>query len=98
MRFDVAGAVRTIEQRLVVGRPTLVAIDGRSGVGKSTFAGALARVLGAAVIDGDDFFAGGVGLRTDAPSERAESCIDWRRQRAVFDDLRQSRRATWHRF
>jgi hypothetical protein len=35
MRFDIATVVRTIGARLVVGRPTLVAIDGRSGVGKS---------------------------------------------------------------
>jgi uridine kinase len=98
MQFDIARTVRAIEAHSVVGRPTLVAIDGRSGVGKSTFAGALARVLRAAVVEGDDFFAGGVGLRTDSPAERAELCIDWRRQRAVLETLRQNRRATWHRF
>jgi uridine kinase len=82
MEFDVARAVRAIEERSVVGRPTLVAIDGRSGVGKSTFAKRLARLRETAIIEGDDFYAGGVGLRTDSPAERAESCIDWRRQRS----------------
>jgi hypothetical protein len=40
------------------------------------------------VIEGDDFFAGGVDLRTDTPGERADSCIDGRRQRAVLETLR----------
>jgi len=35
-------------------RPGLILVDGRSGSGKSTFAGLLARVLGAAVVATDD--------------------------------------------
>lgn len=95
---ELARATRAIQSSLADGRPTLVAIDGRSGVGKSTFAGELARVLNAAVIDGDDFFAGGVEVRADTPRERAASCIDWRRQRPVLESLRQNRPATWRRF
>lgn len=67
--------------------PFIVAIDGRSGVGKSTIARALAERLDACVIEGDDFYAGGVDLRTDSPASRAVACIDWVRQRAVLESL-----------
>ena len=76
----------------------IVAIDGRSGVGKSTLAGELAQLLGATVIDGDDFFAGGVTLRSDDPQQRAADCIDWRRLRPVLEALRKGQPASWHAF
>lgn len=79
-------------------RPFVVAIDGRSGAGKSTLAGALAGLLDAAVIDGDDFYAGGTGLRHDDPAKRAAACIDWTRQRAVLDALRAGRDGVWRAF
>jgi uridine kinase len=78
--------------------PFIVALDGRSGAGKSTLAANLAQTLGAAVIDGDDFFAGGTVLRTDAPAARAAACIDWTRQRAVLSDLAAGRQARWRAF
>lgn len=37
-------------------QPVVVAVDGRSGSGKSTLSAQLARVLDAAVVDGDDFY------------------------------------------
>lgn len=58
-------------------RPYFVAIDGRSGVGKSTLSLAVGNALGAAVIEGDDFFAGGMGMRSDRLCLRAADCIDW---------------------
>lgn len=78
--------------------PLIVAIDGRSGAGKSALAGALAAELGAAVIDGDDFYSGGTAGQWEAmiPAERAEHCIDWRRQRSVLEALAQGEEATWH--
>lgn len=79
-------------------RPYLIALDGRSGVGKSTLAALLADNVGAALIEGDDFFAGGIGLRSDSPAIRAADCIDWPRQRAVLDALRQGRAASWRAF
>ena len=52
--------------------PVVVALDGRSGVGKSTLATAIADRLGAVVIEGDDFYAGGVGILGDSPECRAD--------------------------
>ncbi|HEU4537486.1 MAG TPA: hypothetical protein VFS00_25380 [Polyangiaceae bacterium] len=37
-------------------------------------------------------------MRPDGPRERAEACIDWRRQRPVLAALRAGRRASWRRF
>ena len=94
-------AIRTIAARraaLDASRALVVAIDGRSGTGKSTLARRLAAALPAAVIDGDDFFAGGVDVRTDTAAERAAACIDWRRQRPVLLALRAGQRASWRPF
>jgi broad-specificity NMP kinase len=79
-------------------RPVVVAIDGRSGSGKTTLAAALADRLGAAVVDGDAFYAGGVAVRGDAAAERAAACIDWTRQRAVLEALRAGRPAAFRAF
>lgn len=75
-----------------------VALDGRSGVGKSTLAMRLAEATPATLLDGDSFFAGGVAVRSDSPEERARDCIDWRRQRAVLDALRGRRSASYRAF
>lgn len=80
------------------GRPRVVALDGRSGVGKSTLAARLASATGATVIDGDAFFAGGIDLRRDPPARRAAECIDWRRQREVLSTLREGRAAAFRAF
>jgi uridine kinase len=95
---DLDAAARAIEARAGGGRPLLVALDGRSGTGKSTLARLLAERVAGAVIEGDDFFAGGVEVRRDSPRERALSCIDWRRQREVLLTLRAGRPATWRAF
>lgn len=79
-------------------RPYIVALDGRSGVGKSTLAAAVGNALGAAIIEGDDFFAGGTGMRSDPLCVRAADCIDWTRQRAVLDALRHGHDAIWRAF
>ncbi len=72
-------------------RPFVLAIDGRSGTGKSTLAAKLAGALAACVLEGDDFFAGGIDVRDDAPEDRVRDCIDWRRQRPVLEALRAGR-------
>ena len=60
---ELVAAVRACSAR--AGRPVL-AIDGRSGSGKSTVAEALARVIDAVLVPCDDFFAASV---TDAEWE-----------------------------
>ena len=89
-----------------------VGLDGRSGAGKSTLAlslsahlargarGALGAVGAVTVIEGDDFYAGGSAATWDRRSivERADRVIDWRRQRAVLEQLRNHGMAEWRAF
>lgn len=78
--------------------PLVVAIDGRSGTGKSTLARALADRLAATVIEGDDFYVGGTGIEGDPPQSRAARCIDWQSQRRVLSALRAGQAASYHAF
>jgi len=78
----VVDAVRQLMTRH--NRPVLVAIDGASGSGKSTFALWLADEFEAALVQSDDFFAAGISnAEWDArtPEERAADAIDWQRVR-----------------
>jgi uridine kinase len=77
--------------------PVLVALDGRSGAGKSTVAALVAAQLGALVIDGDDFYRGGSDAYWDAlgPAEKMDLVIDWERQRSLLEQLRRGEAATW---
>lgn len=75
-----------------------MAIDGRSGVGKSTLAEWLGSELSATVIEGDDFYAGGIGILKDPPQARAQRCIDWQTQRQVLGALRQGQSAEYRAF
>ncbi len=66
--------------------PMLVAIDGRSGSGKSAIAMAVAQPLSAAVIPVDDFFDATIsdtGWDSRSPAERAADALDWRRANIV---------------
>jgi uridine kinase len=80
----------------------VVAIDGRSGSGKSTVAQALARDIGAVIVCGDDFFAANVSdVEWDAltPEQRQAEAIDWRRlRREAIEPLRAGRPALWYAF
>jgi uridine kinase len=88
------------------GAPVFVGLDGRSGAGKSTLAAAAASRLrehghsGVSVIEGDQFYAGGSATAWDqrSASEKVDRGIDWRRQRAVLEDLRELGRAEWRSF
>lgn len=80
------------------GRPFLVAIDGNSGAGKSTIARRLSQRLGAAVICGDDFYAGGTGLLQDSPEQLAQICIDRIRLTSVLQRLKSGRWANYAPF
>jgi len=78
--------------------PWLIAIDGRSGVGKSTFAERLSERFNAGLIAGDDFYAGGTSLRRDGPEELADSCIDRKRLGSVLRQLKSGRHARYRPF
>ena len=79
-------------------RPFTVALDGRSAVGKTTLAAQLAEMLEATVIEGDDFYAGGIEVRSERPAELVATCIDWKHQRLALEALRAGRDASWHAF
>jgi uridine kinase len=81
--------------------PILVVFDGRSGTGKTTITKEMSEQLGATVILGDDFYAGGTlqewSQRT--AKEKADQCIDWRRLRSdALLPLLAGQAATWHTF
>ncbi|MFL5505433.1 MAG: uridine kinase [Gemmatimonadales bacterium] len=82
------------------GSCVLVAIDGRSGVGKSTLATGIADVLQASVVPVDDFFAAHIadaGWDARTPARRAADCLDWRRlRREALEPLKSGRPAAWH--
>lgn len=82
--------------------PRVVALDGRSGTGKSTLAAALALEAEACLVRGDDFYS--PDLARLAPPERealtdaevAASVIDWRRLRTeVLEPLVSRQPATF---
>jgi uridine kinase len=76
----------------------LVALDGRSGSGKSTLAAQLSERLDASIIEGDDFFAGGVVVLDSPASELANICIDWCSQRKAVQALHSQGTATYFPF
>ena len=97
--FEVADLLDHVVQRARCSpKPLIVGLDGRSGVGKSTLARVLADSLHTAVIEGDDFYAGGTELRADTAESRAKACIDWTRQRAVLEAFAGGRVAVWRSF
>jgi uridine kinase len=83
-------------------RPLLVAIDGRSGSGKSELAALVARALDVVVVPTDDFYAAHVSdaeWQDRTPAERVANVIDWQRLRAeAIEPLVAGRTATWQPF
>lgn len=98
-----------LKQRLKqADQPLFVAIDGRSGTGKSTIAQLAAAELGhdangepvVVILEGDHFYSGGSAEAWDARSveEKVERVIDWRRQRVLLETLRKHGEAYWQPF
>lgn len=91
-------------RRLKANRPTpiVVALDGGSGAGKSTWASLIEKATDAALIQVDDFFTADIpDAEWDARSieERARDVIDWRRLRVeALEPLLAGRPAKWHAF
>lgn len=78
-----------------------MAIDGRSGVGKSTFAKRLGEKVKGVIITGDDFYSGGSDEEWNklSPKEKVEKCIDWKRMgKEVLKPLLSGKSASWHPF
>ncbi|HLG63832.1 MAG TPA: hypothetical protein VKY19_17960 [Ktedonosporobacter sp.] len=88
-----------IQRRLQHKSPVLVALDGRSGTGKSTLAQAVAARVEASIVVSDDFYAGGnddVWYGKSA-GEKVAQGIDWRRMRMeVLEPLLANKAASWH--
>src|SRR3989442_389859 len=80
----------------------VVAIDGRSGSGKSTVATAVAQAISAVIVPCDDFFAASVrdaGWDRRTPEQRAADAIDWGRlKREAIATVRTGRAARWYPF
>lgn len=94
---------RYLEQTVEAhGAPLVIALDGRSGVGKSTIASQLAAVLQGTIIPTDDFFAAeltSADWDARSPIERARDAIDWLRlRRLVIEPLRAGEPAIWYPF
>ncbi|MEO1245463.1 MAG: hypothetical protein AAFX56_07210 [Pseudomonadota bacterium] len=98
-----------LEARLVESdTPLIVALDGRSGAGKSTTAQGAAALLNAGegekpradVIEGDQFYGGGSAELWEQLSlpERLDRVMDWRRQLDVLRALREEGWARWRCF
>ncbi len=102
--MDVPEAQVAIQRVLELARaksPVIVAVDGRSGTGKSSLSTWIAGQVSATLIDQDDFYAGDdleVWQRL-SPREKAERVIDWRRVRTeALQPLRAGAQARWHPF
>lgn len=83
------------------GRPVLVALDGKSGTGKSTIAKQLDESLGGVEINSDNFWSGGKNEEWDkkTPEEKSDQAIDWKRLRSeVLIPLLSGKTAKWHSF
>jgi len=99
----VAALVNEIRRRCHdLDRPFVVAVDGVSGAGKSTFCEALSRILDVSIIPLDDFYSAHVpdacwDEKSDA--QRALDVLDWNRiRREALAPLRAGRGARWQAF
>lgn len=98
---EARSAIRSIQDLAQKTSPVIVALDGRSGTGKSTLATWIAERLGAIRIDQDDFYSGGDidDWRRLTPQQKADRVIDWRRvRREVLEPLRAGKPARWMPF
>ncbi len=95
---EIEKILNTIKLKIKSEKVFIIAIDGKSGSGKSTFAKILTKYLFAQIIEGDDFYSGGVKIRKDSVQNRINDCIDWKTQRKVLESLKKNKKATWYAF
>ncbi|MEO1038214.1 MAG: AAA family ATPase [Pseudomonadota bacterium] len=99
MRPSLEDLIATLRHRCTGAKTaSVIALDGRSGVGKSTLAQQLAARLNAAIIPCDDFYAGGVELRREPPDQLADLCLDRDRLKSVLARVKSGRPAHYHAF
>ena len=83
-------------------RPIVVALDGGSGAGKSTIAGEVQQLTGAAYVLLDDFYTTSVSeaeLRRRCVEDRLRVVFDWERVRQLaLEPLRAGQAGRWHAF
>ena len=94
-------AIQRIRDLSRITSPIVIAVDGRSGTGKSTLSAWIAGQVDATLIDQDDFYAGGAieTWQRLTPQEKADRVINWRRVRAqVLQPLRAGTPASWQPF
>ncbi len=88
MTIDVAAEqiIAKIHNLLENKTRVLVALDGRSGVGKSTLAHLLAEKTKGVIILSDDFYAGGNDEKWDnyTPEAKVAEAIDWKRLSLLY--------------
>jgi molybdopterin-guanine dinucleotide biosynthesis protein A/uridine kinase len=101
-RLHSSPEVEMIIKALPERRPVVVALDGRSGVGKSILAAALSLRTGGTVLEGDDFYQpaladlGSVRRDRMPDADAAEIVIDWRRFRTeALEPLARGQAATF---
>jgi len=79
--------------------PILIALDGRSGTGKSTIAQVIASRVESVIVVSDDFYSGGNddGWSGVSVKKKVARVIDWQRMRAhVLEPLLAQRPASWY--
>ncbi len=101
MNDSVDQIVCLVQERLKKGKSFVLALDGRSGVGKSTISKLLAKRLSALLILCDDFYTGGSDEHWNmmTPKEKVDAGIDWKRlRRQVIEPLLAGKSAKWQTF
>ena len=82
-------------------KPVVIALDGRSGTGKTTIANLIAKQFAGIVIGFDDFYPGGTNEYWDNldPGERMDQVIDWKKLvETVLRPLLDKQHVSWHPF
>ena len=81
LKSEIQPVIDTINALREAGTPVVVALDGRSGTGKSTLGLEIAAAVNGTYVDQDDFYSGGEidQWRVLSPEIRIDKCIDWQR-------------------
>lgn len=100
---DATDMITQVLKKQLEGRdyPLIVALDGKSGVGKTEIAKEVANRLGAVNVLCDDFFTGGDNdyWAKQTTQYQIDNVIDWKRiKNEVVIPLKSGKKATWHPF